>query len=35
MKLNPNITSIFDFDFDDFQLENYDPHPHIRAPIAV
>ena len=35
MKLNPNISSIFDFDFDDFQLENYVPHPRIRAPIAV
>ncbi len=35
MKLNSKISSIFDFEFDDFQLENYDPHPHIRAPIAV
>jgi len=31
----PNVRSIFDFQFDDFQLENYDPHPHIKAPVAV
>lgn len=35
MKLNPGITSLFDFTFDDFSLENYDPHPHIKAPVAV
>ena len=35
MKLNPNIKNIFDFDFDDFTLENYDPHPGIKAPVAV
>ena len=35
MKLNPNISDIFDFTFEDFTLENYDPHPHIKAPVAI
>ena len=35
MTLNPAIASIFDFRFGDFTLENYDPHPAIKAPIAV
>jgi thymidylate synthase len=35
MRLNPAVTSLFDFDFADFQLENYHPHPHIPAPVAV
>ncbi|MEN9459015.1 MAG: hypothetical protein RL135_1609 [Bacteroidota bacterium] len=35
MKLNPTITSIFDFDFSDFTLENYQCHPAIKAPVAV
>jgi thymidylate synthase len=35
LHLNPEIKSIFDFRFEDFRLENYDPHPHIPAPVAV
>ena len=35
MKLNPAITNIFDFTFDDFTLEGYDPHPHIKGIVAV
>ena len=35
MKINSEVTSIFDFKFEDFQLENYDPHPHISAKVAV
>lgn len=35
MKINPKVGCIFDFKFEDFQLENYEPHPHIKAPVAV
>ncbi|WP_312174966.1 thymidylate synthase [Chryseobacterium sp.] len=35
MKLNPQIKDLFDFDFEDFTLENYDPHPGIKAPVAI
>jgi len=35
MRLDPAIGSIFDFRYEDFTLEGYDPHPHIAAPIAV
>ena len=35
MMLNPEVNTIFDFTYDDFTLLNYDPHPVIKAPIAV
>lgn len=35
MKINPEVKSILDFKIDDFTLESYDPHPHIKAPVAV
>ncbi|MCC2681458.1 MAG: thymidylate synthase [Nitrosospira multiformis] len=35
MKLNPAIQNVFDFRYEDFTLEGYDPHPSIKAPIAV
>lgn len=35
MKLNPQISNIFDFTFEDFVLEGYEAHPHIKAPIAI
>lgn len=35
LKINPAITNIFDFKFEDFTLQNYDPHPHIKAEVAV
>jgi thymidylate synthase len=35
MRLNPAVRGIFDFRFDDFSLSDYDPHAHIKAPIAV
>jgi thymidylate synthase len=35
MKINPAITDIFDFNFEDFTLENYQPHPHIKGIVAI
>ena len=35
MNINPSVKSIFDFTIDDFTLINYDPHPHIKADVAV
>jgi thymidylate synthase len=35
MILNPEIKNIFDFKFEDFNLEGYDPHPGIRGAVAV
>jgi thymidylate synthase len=35
LRLNPEITSLFAFDFDDIAMENYNPHPHIKADVAV
>ena len=35
MKLNPSVNDIFDFRFEDFTLEDYDPHPHIKGKVAV
>jgi thymidylate synthase len=35
MKINPNVKDIFDFKFSDFELVGYDPHPHIKAPVAI
>lgn len=35
MKINPEVKNIFDFTFDDFALEGYDPHPHIKGAVAV
>ena len=35
MILNPDVKSLFDFQYEDFQLEGYDPHPHIKAEVSV
>ena len=35
VSLNPEVTSIFDFRYEDFSMENYNPHPHIKGTISV
>ncbi|WP_302985970.1 thymidylate synthase [uncultured Muribaculum sp.] len=35
MVINPDVKNIFDFTYDDFKLEDYDPHPHIKAKVSV
>ncbi len=35
MILNPEIKDIFDFTFEDFNLTDYDPHPHIKGAVAI
>ena len=35
MRINPDVREIDGFDFSDFTLENYDPHPHIKAAVSV
>jgi thymidylate synthase len=35
MKIKPEITNINDFRYEDFELMNYDPHPHIKAVVSV
>ena len=34
MRINPDVKSIFDFKFEDFELEGYDPYPTIKAPMS-
>jgi thymidylate synthase len=35
MKINPDIKDLFAFKYEDFELLNYDPHPHIKAAVAI
>ncbi|MEL6863169.1 MAG: thymidylate synthase [Bacteroidota bacterium] len=35
MVINPRVKSIFDFEYEDFELQGYDPHPHIKAKVAI
>jgi thymidylate synthase len=35
MRINPDVKDIFAFRYEDFSIENYDPHPHIKAVVAV
>ncbi len=35
MRINPAVTDIFGFRYEDFSVENYDPYPHIKAAVAV
>jgi thymidylate synthase len=35
MKINPAVKDIFEFNYEDFELVGYDPHPHIKAAVAI
>lgn len=35
MWMNPDVRDLFAFTFEDFKLEGYEPHPHIKAPVAI
>jgi thymidylate synthase len=35
LRIDPSVQSIFEFQYENFRLEHYDPHPHIAAPVAV
>ena len=35
MKINPEVKSIFDFKYEDFELTGYEPHPHIKGAISI
>jgi len=35
MQINPEVTDLFEFKYEDFTLDNYDPHPGIRAQVSV
>ena len=35
MKINPNVKSIFEFEIEDFELVDYDPHPHIKGKVSI
>ena len=35
LKINPEVKDLFEFKFEDFELLDYDPHPHIKAQVAV
>jgi len=35
MKINPDVKNIFDFSFEDFVLENYEAHPHIKGEVSI
>ena len=35
MKINPEVKALLDFKYEDFELVNYDPHPHIKGAVAI
>ena len=35
MKINPDVKDLFEFKYEDFELVNYDPHPHIKAAVSL